>query len=432
VEEDVKQEAQEKEQENTLKPNFGSDQKQEKMIQKYFIEEDREKGRKIKENFLALLKYTFGPIGFLLILVICIVNSFADYFCLNKLYYFIEHFETQKKHLWDNLGLLYLYFLSPVFLVIIRTSIISYCSIQASRDVHHDMMFSSLFGDLLGFHDRVETARLINRFSTDTDKMDKEVLYKISTFMLYTGFLISDVIIGMLTIGWWIVFLYMAYYVLVFYYQNLYVRFKKDLYRLEAVSRTPIVNLTNEMLDGKMIFKTLKKDEHCLDELCELLEDNTKNLTTQNALTNWFSIRISLFNVLIIQTVCFVFIWFALKSNYITVQKVVIFLPFCLNFIWNIDFWINLLSQLETMLVSLERCIAFKNIPSEKGYKNLAELKRRTINTEISKKEIQEFIRPFLVDQNTPSRTTSLSTGLEEPLIMTGNISSLILIICNT
>lgn len=414
--EEVKEEPESPEQK---KPDFGGDEKQEAMIQKYFIEEDREKGRKLMDTFRIFMRYTSGPVVMVLLLAICVVNSFADYFCLNKLYDFIQNFEEEKKHIWTGLGYLYAYFLGPVSLVIIRTSVVSYCSIQASRDIHHDMMFSSLFGDLLGFHDRVETARLINRFSTDTDKMDKEILYKVSTFTLYTGFLISDVIIGMLTIDWWIVFVYLAYYLLVFYYQNMYVRFKKDLYRLEAVSRTPIVNLTNEMLDGKMVFKTLKKDAQCFEELSGLLEENTKNLTTQNALTNWFSIRISLFNIIIIQLVCFVFIWFGLRAQVITVQKVVIFLPFCLNFIWNIDFWINLLSQLETMLVSLERCVAFKNIPPERGFHNLKELRKRMNKRSLAKGKIQDFIRPFktAADSDVPERTTSLSTGLDEPLL---------------
>ena len=283
------------------------------------------------------------------------------------------------------------------------------------------MMFSTLFGDLLGFHDRVETARLINRFSTDTDQIDKELIFKISTFSLYCGFLLSDVIIGVLTIGWPILIAYALYYMLVFYYQNLYVRFKKDLFRLEAVTRTPIVNLTNEILDGKMLIKVLKKEEHFLGELSDLLEKNSKNLTTQNALTNWFSIRISLFNILVIQLVCFIFIWISLKFDYISIKKIVLFLPFSLNFIWNVDYWVNLLSQLETFLVSLERCLAFKNIPPEKNYFNLKQISKETRISKISSKKVKDFIRKFELSKNSLSRTTSLSTGLQEPLIMEGN-----------
>jgi ABC-type multidrug transport system fused ATPase/permease subunit len=280
------------------------------------------------------------------------------------------------------------------------------------------MLFSSLFGDLLGFHDRVETARLINRFSTDIDQLDNMIVYRISTFVLFGGFLISDIIIGVVTVNWWVLIGYAVYFVLVFYYQNMYIRFKKDLYRLEAVTRTPIVNITNEILDGKMIIKTNKKEKLLLNELCGLLEENTKNLTTQNALTNWFSVRISLFNILIIQCLCFVLIWFALKYDYMTIQRVIIFLPFCLNFTWNIDFFVNQFSQLETNLVSLERCIAFHNIPPEQKYMNLDELKKRTKVSKISKKKIKDFIRAFKPIDDSISRTTSLSTGLNEPLLI--------------
>jgi ABC-type multidrug transport system fused ATPase/permease subunit len=399
-------------------PDFKIDENQEKLIQKYFIKEDKVKGRQFLLTCKMFFKYTNGFFLFLVLLGICVVNSFADYFCLNKLYEFINKIDTYP-NLWSELQYIYLYFLSPVSLVIIRTGLISYCSIQNSRNVHHKMMFSSLFGDLLGFHDRVETARLINRFSTDTDQLDNTIAYKVSTFVLFGGFLISDIIIGVITVNWWILIAYGLYFVLVFYYQNLYIRFKKDLYRLEAVTRTPIVNITNEILDGKMIIKTLKKEDSLLNELCEHIENNTKNLTTQNALTNWFSVRISLFNILIIQCMCFILIWVALKFDYISIQKTIIFLPFSLNFTWNIDFFINQFSQLETCLVSLERCLAFSNIPSEKNYKNLKELKKRSKVSTIAKKNITDFIRPFNTkDNSTLTRTTSLSTGLNEPLII--------------
>lgn len=259
------------------------------------------------------------------------------------------------------------------------------------------MTFSSLYGDLLGFHDRVETARLINRFSSDIDQIDQVIIYNVNLFCFWLGQLVSDAVIGVLTVGFWIIPAFIVYYCLLFYYQNLYVSFRKDLYRLETVSRTPIVNLTNEILDGKIIFNTLKKESQVLEELNGHLERNTVNLTTQNALTNWFSIRVGLFNVTVVQLLCFVCIWIGLYFNVISVQRIIIFLPFCLNYILNINGCIDQMSQLETNLVALERALAFTEIPPESHYLNLKQIKKSVSLSKIAKSQIKDFIRPFEV-----------------------------------
>ena len=371
------------------------DEKQKKAVQKYFLKEDKEEGRNLLMTAKLFLNFTGGFTLFLLILIISATNAFADYFCLNKLYDFIINFENEKEHIWSSLQYIYLYFLLPVPLVVIRVGIIVICSFKTSRKIHHKMTIKSLYGDLLSFHDRVETARLINRFSTDTDEIDKEIPYKISSFMLFTGFLVSDIIVGFLTIGWSIFIAYGVYYAIIFYYQNFYVKFKKDLYRLEAVTRTPIVNITNEILDGRLLIKTLKKEEPVMKEVTQYLEENSKNLTIQNGLTNWFSIRVSLFNVLIVQFACFVFIWLTLYYGKISLKKIILFLPFVLNFIWNIDFWISQFSQLETSLVSLERCKAFESIPHEKNYFNFKQIYKNLVTSNMDKRSEEEFIRKF-------------------------------------
>lgn len=375
--------------------NIVKDVKKAKKIEKYFLKEDKAEGRRLIMTAKLFLNYTGGFTLYLIILAICIINAFMDYFCLNYLYDFILNFEEEKKHLGSSLVYLYSIFLGPVILVVIRTSVITICSVKTSRNIHHKMTIKTIYGDLLGFHDRVETARLINRFSTDTDEMDKSIPYRVSVFMLYTGFLISDVIVGIITIGWWVLIAYAIYYIIMFYYQNLYVKFKKDLYRLESVTRSPIVNVTNEILEGKMILKVFKKEKAIMKELVNYLEENSKNLTIQNALTNWFSIRVSLFNVIVVQMICFIFIYCALYFDFITIKKVILFMPFVLNFIWNIDFWINIFSQLETSLISLERCQAFEDIPNEKNYLNVKEIFRRMTGSRLANKTHLDFVKTF-------------------------------------
>lgn len=369
----------------------------ENSIEKFFLKENRKQGRQLKTTIKLLLRYTNGLFLFFVILTICVLNAFTDYFCLNQLYGFIEKMNLPDTRLWDELPKIYFYYMFPISLVIIRISLVAYNSIQNSRSVHHNMTFSSLYGDLLGFHDRVETARLINRFSSDIDQIDQVIIYNVNLFCFWLGQLISDAIIGILTVGFWIIPAFIVYYCLLFYYQNLYVSFRKDLYRLETVSRTPIVNLTNEILDGKIIFNTLKKESQVLEELNEHLERNTVNLTTQNALTNWFSIRVGLFNVTVVQLLCFVCIWIGLYFNVISIQRIIIFLPFCLNYILNINGCIDQMSQLETNLVALERALAFTEIPPESHYLNLKQIKKSVSLSKIAKSQIKDFIRPLEV-----------------------------------
>lgn len=373
-----------------------SQKKTDKLIEKYFLKEDKKTGRQLKMTLRLFLKYTGGVILCILIIAFSVISTFADYFNLNKLLYFIEHFDEKYKHLGREIGILWMFFLLPVTLVLLRIITISVCTVKNSRKTHNDMMIKTLYGDLLGFHDRIESGRLLNRFSNDMDEIDKNIMYKVSIFLLYLGYLISDLIIGFLTIGPWILIPYAFYYALVFYYQNLYVRFKKDLYRLEAITRTPIVNCTTEILDGRMLIKIFDKQDAVMEELRGMLEENSKNLMTQNALTNWFTVRVSIFNVLIVQLVCFIFMWFTLRGsdgNPDEIKRVILFMPFVLNFIWNIDAWINQFSAMETCFVSLERCQAFQDIPSEPNYKNMKETMLQLSPNRLEQSKIGDFLR---------------------------------------
>ena len=391
-------------------PDFGIDCEKEKIIKKYFIDVNNKKGRQLWSTVKLFLKYTNGIIFFLFLLGLCVLITFANYICMNIVYDFIQNFSKPDFSLRRELLVLYIYFLVPVSLVVIRTGLISYCSIKTSRLIHHEMMFSCLYGDLLGFHDRIETAKLINTFSLDVQKIDSVIIYYVSGFMIYLGFLISDIIIAVTTVNGWILIPFLIYYSLMFYYQNMYVRLKKDLNRLNLKSRTPILNLTNEILKGKMVFKSMNKEIDALDEMSLHLENNSKNLTTENALTQWFSIRVSIFNVLIVQACCFGSIVFLMYMNLITIKKVIIFFPFCLSYIFNISNFIDIMSLLEMFLVSLERSSVFASIPCEKNYLNIKCIEEEMSIKNIHKGKVSDYRRPFQINiQNlyTPEESNS-------------------------
>lgn len=389
----------------------------EKHLQKYFLSEDKDIGRHFWTNFQLFVIYSGGSISFVILLVTAVVNTSIEYFCMSKLYGLIEEVnQDPQAQVTDKLKLLYIYYLAPLGLVLVREIVIFWRAVAISRRVHHRMMFSTLFGDLLGFHERVKSARLINRFSNDIEHVDHEIGFEVSELLLHSGHLITDIAIGVLTIGWWVLILFAFYYILVVCYQHRYVRLKKDLRRLEALSKTPVLNLTQELLNGQLVFKAFGKSPNAMQELTHLLEENSKNLSAQNALASWFTIRVSLFNVLMVQLGCLAFIWCALRFDMISVKRVILFLPFCLSFVWNIDTWVNSLSQVETSLVALERCLAFDNIPSEPQYLGLFRLRKSLSIPVLSRGKLGDFIYKNTSKTRKKSRKRS-KRALKEPLI---------------
>lgn len=333
-----------------------------------FIAEDREKDRAFIQNVYRIFKH-FG--GFKIIFMVYIFVQIALIFSYYSMKYLLDFFtHPEESRVYHHLIMFTLMRTVPHIFCALRNTVSSYFSVLASRRIFRTMIFKSVHADLLGFLDRIELGRLINRFSKDLSNVDFHVMDRISTFSYCISSVLFDIVIICSNVSFMALTFCIAYIYIVIRFHKYYITAKKNITRLSSVSKSPIVNITSEIVNGRSIFKSLQKEEEVTRELGTLINENSKNKILDAALESWFSIRVSFLNIFIVQFISMIFICFIFIKS-LNANEISLYVFYVSNMIINIFDFLQLLSLVETSLVSLERCDAFENIDPEPNYKNL-------------------------------------------------------------
>ena len=125
--------------------------------------------------------------------------------------------------------------------------------IQMIKNLHNQMMIYSTHGDLLNFFDKIPIARLLNRFSNDISNIEDEFIWTLNNFILMFTMFVFSIFVALYNLSISLSLLFILYFIFCVYFQNLYISINKDIYRLDNVTKTPIVNLTKEIVEGKLV-----------------------------------------------------------------------------------------------------------------------------------------------------------------------------------
>jgi len=110
-----------------------------------------------------------------------------------------------------------------------------------------------------------------------------------------------------------------------------------------------------------------------------------------------------LFNFLIPSIFSYGLAIFLLRINYIKGKEAVLAIIYLIDVVNMMSWFVSSLSNIETQVVSLERCDAFNKIPREKGYLN-QEKHEKYLKTKIHR-PIDKFL-PLKVEPTTNQRLT--------------------------
>lgn len=334
------------------------------------LEEDSLKGRQFKRTLQLLRKY-YG--GFWLLFAIFLVNCVGVFFTYYATNYFFDFLSTDQ----FNLDLQHRYlrnytiFLTmPTFLVWSRFAAVMTLSYYVSRRLLEAILDRLLHGDLCRFFDRIDLGRLNNRLSKDLNDVDKNFFFNLSTFFLMFALTALDVYVSAKKISPFVLILYALYAVVCAYFQNFYVRLRKNVARMEAVSASPLLSLVTEIIRGAEVFRVFGKTAQVFRHFQAKLFRNSDLRIIGLGMESWFQTRVTYFNILVVQLLSMLLIIFPFFDA-ITAKGLSIYISFLLNSIWNAFQLLRSLADLETSIVALERCDALTLVPSEKNYKNL-------------------------------------------------------------
>jgi len=180
----------------------------------------------------------------------------------------------------------------------IGSILLAFCSVNASTSLHERMLKTVLAAPMSWF-DSTPSGRILNRFSTDMDKVDNTVSSTLQTFLR----------VGLAAVGTLALVVYVtpAFIVPLLIVGALFLRVQAfyrlgsvELRRLEAITRSPLYNLVGEASDGLATVRAFGKTR-MMEVRSMKITDEVNKLTVASACANrWLAVRLELLSTALI------------------------------------------------------------------------------------------------------------------------------------
>ena len=258
------------------------------------------------------------------------------------------------------------------------------------------MTFRVPHSNMVNFLQRTPLGVILNRFSNDINNVDRnfstvyiEITYYVFGLFGATGILLFG-------IRSYLVLIPLALYMIVAsWVSNVYMKARREVSRLTLTWKSPVAGLPTSCIAGGPLIRSLYLQDYFSKMMEKRIEENTKNKILMEGVPYWFEWRVDLCKYLVLQLPLYLVMGYNLY-NYKTEDSAAL-----VNFLFSVkdfapDFTrlLRLRQTTEINALSFERCFAYEDLKTEKGYKDLDSAKEK-INPENRKKAVRcEVITP--------------------------------------
>jgi len=250
--------------------------------------------------------------------------------------------------------------LSSVFFIFLRIFMLTRGIVRLGRYLHRDMIIKLVRAPINLFHEVVPRGQIFNRLSKDLDALNMSV------------FTVGDCLVCFLSaIGSFVLcaiydpysILYMPF-ILVFGFliTRFYLIGSRPLTRLEAISRSPILNTINETIPGYGSIKAFGKEDNYLDKFYSKINDCFNINICLRGIKMWLQ---EMFKMLSVLYLVYLVLNTILNEDEVTSQSVGITFTYSVVLQENLGWGFSIAADLENIMISLERCLQYTRIESE-------------------------------------------------------------------
>ncbi len=158
-----------------------------------------------------------------------------------------------------------------------------------------------------------------------------------------------------------------------------YMNAKRELLRLFAITKSPIVGLGTSCAFGAPIIRSLGNQEYFLNKLEHKIEENSKNGIMNAAIDSWFTTTMRLLSMIIVLIPSYSIMLWSLNKNYDPTKakedntKIAFFLLIAVSFAGDYSSFLTQFCFVESSLISIERCKLFEEIEPEDTYHSITQ-----------------------------------------------------------
>ncbi|KAG0695817.1 P-loop containing nucleoside triphosphate hydrolase protein, partial [Suillus ampliporus] len=244
--------------------------------------------------------------------------------------------------------------------------ILVFCSLRSSKHLH-DSTLHSVMRAPLSFFETTPTGRILNLFSRDTYVVDQVLAPVIqdmvrmtavcASIVLLMGFNFPPFLIAVGPLAWF-------YYRVTVYY----LATSRELKRLDAVSRSPIIAWFSESLAGLSTIRAYDQQSVFIANNARRIDRNQLCYLPSTSVNRWLAIRLEFVGALLIFVTATLTVSAAVTSN-IDAGLAGLVLSYALNTTIYLSWFVRSASEVEQNVVSVERLVHYaKDLEPEAPY----------------------------------------------------------------
>ncbi|XP_046361919.2 multidrug resistance-associated protein 1-like [Haliotis rufescens] len=236
-------------------------------------------------------------------------------------------------------------------------------TVKASGILHLNMLRNVLKAPM-SFFDTTPTGRIVNRFSQDMDTIDTRMpsLVEYATNTLFQ--VLSSIIVISFTTP---IFLVVVVPLVVLYYfiQRFYVTTSRQLKRLESKARSPIYSHFGETLSGASVIRSFQAQSRFIKESEDRVDTNQRFSFYAFGALRWQGVRLEIIgNIIVLAASLFA----VMSRDTLSGGLVGLSITYAIEITANLNWMVQLVSEVETQIVAVERVKEYTEIDSEPAW----------------------------------------------------------------
>ena len=243
----------------------------------------------------------------------------------------------------------------------------SNCSIKASKIIHEKMVDNLIKAPICTFHETTPKGQIFNRLSKDIDNVDGRSMREINGFFSCIISFLSSFIICTIYQPYSILFLpFMG--IIGYKISQFYSNCSREMFRLEGIVRSPVLNLLNETIPGTTTIRAFQYQKKYLSMFQDKSDDTLKMRMVINGINQWFDLMLDLLSLTFI---IFLIIYTTYYKEYYTAEVIGIMLTYWMNLQRSLIHGLHVMSFFENSMVGIERCLQYTKIDKEASKKKI-------------------------------------------------------------
>ncbi|KAJ7598846.1 multidrug resistance-associated ABC transporter [Mycena floridula] len=172
-------------------------------------------------------------------------------------------------------------------------------SIRASIGLHKGLLETVLLAPIR-FHDSISRGRLLNRFGKDFDIIDSSLADNFGRSVT-NGLAAITTLVTVSVVGGW-EFLVAVIILLILYYKvaMVYGQIARDIRRLDAVTRSPVYSIYEEIISGQTLLRAFGAGSYFLRDMMRRVDINQNPMYWFWGVNRWLSVRFNILSAVVV------------------------------------------------------------------------------------------------------------------------------------